>query len=102
MSDKICNPITKIKNSKQMNEKDYLITILKIEKELLTTYLTALEDASNSNLYEDYHDMFNDISDLQREIYNLLFEKGWNYLEIANEDKINEKIIEMQNQLSQL
>ena len=102
MSDKICNPITKIKNSKQMNEKNYLITILKIEKELLTTYLTALEDASNSNLYEDYHDMFNDISDLQREIYNLLFEKGWNYLEIANEDKINEKIIEMQNQLSQL
>ena len=36
--------------------------------------------------------MFNEITKLQREIYNLMFKKGWYEIEKAEENKITQKL----------
>lgn len=102
MNNKIGNPKTKVPQTKQMNDKDYITIMLSIEKAMVKDYSTALTEASNNYLYEDYCDMFNDISDLQREIYNLMFKKGWYCLEQADEDKIAQKLNIVEQEFSQL
>ena len=86
----------------EMNDKDYLTTVLELEKNLSNNYSWALNEASNDYLYEDYFGMFEDTKDMSREIFNLLFQKGWYSLEKAEEDKIDEKIQCLQNQLLEL
>ena len=40
-----------------------------------------------------YKQVFLNISDLQREVYELMFKKGWYCLEKADTQKINQKFV---------
>lgn len=98
-----------IKNAKKetkqginMNDCDYLNTVLELEKNLSNYYSIALNEASNDYLYEDYFSMFEDTKDLARECYNLMFEYGWYTLEEAEEQKVNEKINCFNKKISEL
>lgn len=102
MNNKISNPKTEVPNTNQMNDKDYITTILSMEKQVVKNYAVAMTEASNNDLYNDYHDMFDDVCELQREIYNLMFKKGWYCLEVANDDKIQQKLDSIQQEISQL
>ncbi|MDD6224218.1 MAG: spore coat protein [bacterium] len=101
-SNKVCNMKVEVPTGIEMNDKDYLTTVLELEKNLSNNYSWALNEASNDYLYEDYFGMFEDTKDMSREIFNLLFQKGWYSLEKAEEDKIDEKIQCLQNQLLEL
>ncbi len=102
MNNKISNPKTDVPNTPEMNDKDYITTMLSIEKVMAKDYAVALTEASNTDLYNDYYDMFDDVSNMQREIYNLMFKKGWYCLEMAEENKITQKLNTLEQELPQL
>ena len=99
---KISNPKTEVPQTKEMNDKDYITTMLSFEKAMVKNYAVALTEASNNELYEDYYDMFSDVCSLQRQIYNLMFKKGWYCLETAEESKITQKLNTLEQEFPQL
>lgn len=96
-NNKITNPKTETPTGITMNDKDYLTCLLTILKEMTKNYSIALTEASNEHLYKSYHSIFTEISNLQRETYELMFQNGWYQLEPAETSKISEKY----NNLSQ-
>lgn len=102
MNNKIKNPKTEVLETLEMNDKDYITTMLTIEKGMVKDYAVALTEASNTDLYNDYYDMFNEIISLQREIYNLMFKKGWYEIEKAEENKITQKLNSLKESMSEL
>lgn len=102
MNNKISNPKTEVPNIPEMNDKDYITTMLSIEKAMVKDFAVALTEASNTDLYNDYYDMFDEISNMQRQIYNLMFKKGWYSLEKAEESKITQKLNMLEQELPQL
>lgn len=102
MNNKIQNKNVEVPNTKQMNDKDFITTMLSIEKALVKDYAVSLTEASNNDLYNDYYDMFDDLSNLQRDIYNLMFKKGWYQLEMAEDNKIQEKLNCLTNEILQI
>jgi len=90
-NNKISNPKTETPTGIDMNEQDYLARLLTTLKELSKNYCLAMTEASNESLYKSYQSIFNQISALQREVYELIFQNGWYSLEKAEPNKINEK-----------
>lgn len=99
MDNKISNPKTEVPNTPEMNDKDYITTMLSIEKQMVKDFAVALTEASNTDLYNDYYDMFDEVSNMQRQIYNLMFKKGWYSLEKAEESKITQKLNMLEQEL---
>jgi len=88
-----------IKNTKvevptgiNMNDCDYLASVLELEKNMSNNYSIALNEASNDYLYEDYFSLMEDAKDAARECYNLMFEFGWYTVEKAEENKVQQKL----------
>lgn len=90
-NNKITNPKTETPTGINMNDKDYLTCLLTILKEMSKNYATAMTEASNETLYQSYHSIFNELSTLQRETYELMFQNGWYAMEKAEATKICEK-----------
>ena len=90
-NNKITNPKTNVPTGIEMNDKDYITCLLTILKEMSKNYSQSMTEASNEHLYKSYLSIFNEISSLQREVYELMFQKGWYSLEKAEVNKINEK-----------
>ena len=102
MNNKIKNQKNEVPETLEMNDKDYITTMLTIEKGMVKDYAVALTEASNTDLYNDYYDMFNEIIGLQREIYNLMFKKGWYEIEKADENKITQKLNMLEGSMPEL
>ncbi len=81
----------------KLNNRDYLNALLTSLKELTKNYAIFLTEVSNEDLYKGYAVTFQKISKLQRDTYELLFQKGWYKLEEALQTKIEKKA----NMLSQ-
>lgn len=90
-NNQISNPKTEVPTGINLNEKDYLNCLLTTLKEIEKNYVTSMTEASNEHLYNSYNSVFEKITNLQRETYELMFKKGWYSLEQADEQKINEK-----------
>lgn len=95
-----------IKNSQKevpsgikMNDRDYLNSILELEKNISNNYSIALNEASNDYLYEDYFSMLEDSKDMARELYNLMFKNGWYSLEEIDNTKLDNKINTLEQKL---
>ena len=88
MNNTIANPKTKVAKGIDLNDKDYMTSILTCLKELTKNYAVVLTEASNEELYQKNLEIFTSISRLQREVYEVMFKKGWYTLEQAQELKI--------------
>ena len=99
---KIGNIKTEVPSGIEMNDKDYLTSVLELEKNMSNNYSIALNEASNDYLYEDYFELFEDTKDAARELYNLMFKNGWYTLEKAQENKIQEKINCFETEMNEL
>lgn len=91
-NNKIANPKTETPTGIHMNDKDYITCLNTILKEMTKNYVTAMTEASNESLYNSYSSIFQELSKLQRETYELMFQNGWYSLEQAETQKINEKL----------
>ena len=88
MNNTISNPKTEVEKGIDLNDKDYITSILTCLKELTKNYAVVLTEASNGELYQKYLDIFTSISRLQREVYEEMFRNGWYTLEQAQQLKI--------------
>ena len=99
---KIENPETKVKEGMELNERDYLTSLLTCLKDIEKNYTIALTEASCENLYNKHLEAFLNIATLQREVYELMFRNGWYKLETADETKIKEKHQTLSQELNDL
>ncbi|WP_050616300.1 spore coat protein [Bacillus testis] len=83
MNSKIQNPKTQQPETPAMNDRDYLNDMLATEKYITNSYSTAMHEASHKGLYEDIFTSFTESSHAQRNVYDLMFKKGWYGLEKA-------------------
>lgn len=101
MAKKVCCKETSVDATKNMNERDYLVDILSSEKDITKNMCVALTEASNEKLHSDFKEIFDTVESLQREAYNLAWNKGWYTLEEAEQTKISEKQTELQTKLDE-
>ena len=94
---KICNPKTEVPKGLELNDKDYVESILTVCKDLEKNLVIAMS--------ETIYEMFNEIANLQREIYELWFRKGWFTLEKVENQKIinkyntlNQEVVDLENE----
>lgn len=90
-NNEIKNEKTNVPTGTTLNDKDYLNSLLSTLKEIVKNYATVLTEVSNETLYQEYKTMFDEYSNLQREVYELMFRKGWYVLEQAKTQKIQNK-----------
>lgn len=90
-NNQISNPKIEVPTGMDMNDKDYITSLLSCLKEMEKNYAIAMTEASCDNLYEQHKETFLEISNLQREVYQLMFRYGWYSLETAEAQKINQK-----------
>lgn len=91
MNNCICNPKTEVPKGTSLNDKDYMNSLLGTLKEIVKNYAVALTEASNENLYSEFKNMFDEYINLQREVYETMFRKGWYSLEKAEQQKLDNK-----------
>lgn len=91
MNNQISNTKVEVPQGMNLNEKDYMNCLLSTLKEMSKNYVVALTEASNENLYREYKEMFDNCINLQREVFEAMFRKGWYALETAEAQKIDTK-----------
>ncbi|MDX8365978.1 spore coat protein [Cytobacillus sp. Hm23] len=98
---KIQNPKTPIPQTPEMNERDFLNDMLATEKYMTDSYCTALNEASHQALYQDIQNVFNETQNCQRQLYNLMFQKGWYKIEASEQQKLQQSYQQFQGYTSQ-
>lgn len=98
----IKNPQVEVPTGKSMNDKDYMNSLLSCLKEMVKNYAVSLTEASNESLHQEYKSMFDAYSSLQREVYELMFRKGWYTLEEAEGAKVGSKYQMLSKELTDL
>ena len=84
------NPETQVPKTPQMNDRDFINDLLATEKYITNSYSTALNEASNEPLYQDLLSIFTETQNMQRELYDLMFQNGWYKLEAAEQQKLQQ------------
>lgn len=102
MSSQIKNPKTEVSKGMNLNEKDYLTSLLTSLKNMEKNYCIAMTEASCEELYQKYLETFLNISAMQREVYELMFLNGWYVLEKAESNKIQDKYQTLNQDLNDL
>ena len=92
MNNKISNPKTEVPSGLSMNDKDFITSLSTCLKELSKNYTVAQTEASNETLFNKYYSMYNNIINMERDVYELMFRKGWYSLEKAESQKISSKL----------
>jgi len=90
-NNQISNTKTEVEKGTTLNDKDYMNSLLSCLKEMVKNYSVVLTEASNENLYNEYKTMFDEFSNLQREVYELMFRKGWYTIEKVEQQKLDTK-----------
>jgi spore coat protein CotF len=61
----------------ELNDRDRLNDILSTEKYLTTAYNIAVNEASTQQLYQVQMQMLTELHQCQRDLFNLMSQKGW-------------------------
>lgn len=101
-NNKVCCEEVKVEENLDLNDRDYLNDLLYNEKSILNNTITALLEASNESIREEFLDFFNIIDKIQATTYELAWNNGWYTLEQAEKTKINQKAKELQKKLDEL
>ncbi len=102
MANKIKCKETKVPKNNEMNDRDYLLDVLETIKNMHVNMATALNEASNEKLYNEFLKITDELSFMQRNLYNLAFQKGWYVLETSKESKVSETQTKLTNKLEEL
>lgn len=102
MNNQISNPKVEVPTGIACNDKDYLNSLLSCLKEMSKNYVIAMTEASNESLFEKHKQVFLTLISLQREVYELMFRKGWYILEKSDTQKINQKLQTLSNEYQDL
>ena len=98
----VSNPKVIVPNGIELNDKNYINSMLSSLKCLVKNYVIALTEASNEHLFEIYSIMLNQLLHMQRETYEVMFRKGWYVLEKCDNNKITAKFNTLTDELNSL
>ena len=84
-----------------MNDKFILYDMLNTEKNIKINTATALNEASCDEIYDLYHEMFEDISTSAKNLFTIGFNNNWYTLEETNQTKIKESHTKLNNTLKE-
>ncbi|WP_062354480.1 spore coat protein [Bacillus kwashiorkori] len=98
---KIQNPTTQLHKSPEMNDRDFINDMLATEKYMTASYSVALNEASHQPLYEDILNIFTETQNCQRELFNLMFKKGWYGFDAAEQQKLQQSYQQFQGYSNQ-
>ncbi|MGN1352546.1 MAG: spore coat protein [Bacilli bacterium] len=102
MNNQIKNPKMEVPKGMNLNEKDYLNSLLSCLKDMEKNYTIAMTEASCESLYQQHLETFLRIADLQRETYELMFQMGWYILEKADRKKIQDEYSTLNQEFTDL
>lgn len=102
MNNKIQNPKIELDSSIEMNDENYLNDILETEKNMSVNFTYALNEASNETLFNEIYEMFKQIKEAQRNLFELSFRKGFYTLEKAETNKINKEYNTLLNKFNEI
>ncbi len=98
-----------IKNEKEvinrdeyLNDEDLLNDIMLCEKSISNSYSVAINEMSNKYLYKNIINIFEETKDMARDIFNLMFYKGWYTLTPEEENKITKSYTKYSGKLKEL
>ena len=83
-----------------MNDKEFLMDILEMEKNMAVNMTYALNESSNDYLYKEFYKMFEDISKTTKDIFTLAYNLGFYNLEKETKEKIKKAISSLSQDLS--
>lgn len=98
---KIKNPETQVPKTPQMNDRDFINDLLTTEKYMTSAYSMALHEASHEGLYRDIMQIFSETQECQRNLYDLMFKKGWYAVEAADQQKLQQSYQQFQGYTNQ-
>ncbi len=76
MNQKIQNPKIQIPTTTDMTDQDYITDMLSTEKYITVSYSIAEHEASHESYYQVIHQANNESSQMQRDLYEMMFKKG--------------------------
>lgn len=85
----------------QMNDRDRLNDILAMEKYLTDSFNVAVREASHNVLHIDLLGILSETHQAQRELFNLMFQKGWYKLEAEEQQKLDQAYQQFSNYSTQ-
>lgn len=74
----------------EMNDRDFLNDALSTCKYLTDAFNTAVREASHDQLYTDMMQILSETHQSAREMYNLMFQKGWYKYEAEDQQKLQQ------------
>lgn len=86
----IKNPSTQAPETPQMNDRDFVNDCLMTEKYLTTAYSVALHEMSHDALFQDVMSIYQETENCQRNLYDLMFRKGWYSVESESQQKVQQ------------
>ena len=99
---KIQNSQTKVSETIELNDKDYMNRLLSSLKEMVKGYALVLTEASNENIVKDYQESLLEYIKLQRDTFELMFQNGWYLLESVDNKKINNELTTLEKEFMTL
>ncbi len=72
-------------------DQDNIMILLELEKNMVKNYSTAITEASNDTLTEEFTKLFEDSKQAHRQLLNYTLSNGWYQLEQAPQDKISQE-----------
>ncbi len=102
MNNKISNKKVEVPKGIELNNQDELTILITFLKGLEKNMTVALTEASHEDLYNKFKKMFDNISEMQRKIYELMFKYGWYSLEGTTKTKVDTLLKELNTQMDNL
>jgi len=101
-NNQLANQKVEVPQTPELNDCDILTSALACEKSMVGDLSIALTEASNKVLLEKIFSLYTNSLDMHREIFELLFSKGWYKLEKAEVNKIGLKYNELNGKTQEL
>lgn len=98
----IQKPEVKMPNTPEINDRDIANEVLFTEKSLANSYNTFITETSNDTLYKRIFELHKDVVQAHRNVYNLMFEKGWYKLDLEERQTLDTTYSQFENYKSQL
>lgn len=102
MNNTIKNKMVEVPKGIKLNDEDYLNSVLSSFKEMSKNYSIVLTEASNEVLYKTLKKQYEVITNMQRSLFEFMFEYGWYSLEKAQKTSLDSKYSTLNTQLKDL
>jgi len=74
----------------EMNERDRINDVLSSVKQMTVGYTIGLNEMQNPKLHQDIQNILNDTHLAQKQIFDVMFQKGWYKMNAADQQEISQ------------